>query len=132
MKDVKEASVHCRRRGSCHSRRFSTHDRTIQIGNWWLTSTASCPRARSRAPSSAPFIRTTWSTYGSPHDGLKGLTRCFQFSGFFSAPSPTPKVLPWKTFSASMSRSSVAMSSPCVLAIGVAVCWARSSGDAQT
>ena len=33
VKDVSDASVHCRLRGSCHSRRFSTAQRTIQIGS---------------------------------------------------------------------------------------------------
>ena len=52
--------------------------------------------------------------YGSPHDGRNGLHRCRQFAGLRSAPSPTPKVLPWKTLSASISPSSVATSRPCV------------------
>ncbi len=132
MKLVSEASEHCRRRGSCHSRRRSANERRIQIGSWWLTHTASCPRAASRAPAIAPIIRTTWSMYGSPQDGLNGLVRYFQYEGLRSEPSPTPKVLPSKMFSASISRGSAATVRPCALAIGSAVSCARSSGEATT
>ena len=39
--------------GRAAYRRPSTCSRTVQIGSWWLTRTASCPRAASRAASTA-------------------------------------------------------------------------------
>ena len=59
-------------------------------------------------------------------DGLNGLT-VLPVLGL--AQRPSWQVLPWKTLSASISRPSVARSSPCALAIGVAVSCARSSGE---
>ena len=103
-----------------------------QTGSWWLTSTASCPRASSRAAATAASIRSTCSVYGSPQDGRNGLRRYGQCSGWRSEPSPTPKVLPSKWLPASMSRSSVRISTSNAAAIGPAVSCARWSGEAMT
>ena len=54
--------------------RPSVASRIIQIGAWWLTMTASWPRAAMRASTIAWRIRSTSSTYGSPHDGRNGLS----------------------------------------------------------
>ena len=54
---VSDARPHCRRSGRCHSRRPSTKRRIVQIGSWWLTQTASCPSAASRADSAAASMR---------------------------------------------------------------------------
>jgi hypothetical protein len=54
---VKLASEHSRRRGSCHSRFFSTCRRSVQIGSWCETQTASCPSAASRAAIRAANMR---------------------------------------------------------------------------
>ena len=63
MKEVSEASVHWRRRGSCHSRRFSAKLRTIQIGSWWLTATASCGWCSNPlAPASGYYARVLVSS----------------------------------------------------------------------
>ena len=129
---MREASPHCRRSGRCQSRRPSTKRRTVQIGSWWLTQTASWPRAWSRALSAAASMRVAIKAYGSPQLGRNGLRRCGQFCGRRSAPSPTPKRLPSKTFSLSSSRSSVPTGTPKTSAIGVAVSCARCSGEAIT
>ena len=46
---VSEASPHCRWVGMCESGLPSTSRRSVQIGSWWLTQTASWPSAASRA-----------------------------------------------------------------------------------
>ena len=77
-----EASEHCRRRGSCQSRRPSTRSRVTQIGSWWLTATASWPRARvAGGGQRGEHPHGACSTYGSPHDGRNGLRRCRQCRG---------------------------------------------------
>jgi hypothetical protein len=57
VSDVTDASEHWRRRGSCQRRRCSADSRVTQTGSWWLTRTASCPRAASRAVSTAARTR---------------------------------------------------------------------------
>ena len=57
-------------------------------------------------------MRSTTTSYGSPHDGLSGLRRCHQFLGLRSAPSPLPNDLPSKTLVDSIRRGSVCTSSP--------------------
>ena len=41
VKDVRDASEHCRFRGSCQSRRPVAKERAVQMGSWWLTARAS-------------------------------------------------------------------------------------------
>ena len=84
-----------------------------------------------RARSTAPRMRAATSTYGSPQDGRSGLMRYFQLRGSRNAPSPGDTFLPSKMFSDSMRSASVAMLSPCRSAMGEAVCWARSRGEAM-
>ena len=62
VREVSEASAHSRRAGLCTSERPSVASRIIQIGAWWLTMTASWPRAASRASTTAARIRSTIST----------------------------------------------------------------------
>jgi hypothetical protein len=60
-REVTEHSVHWRRRGSCTNDRRSSESRVTQIGSWWETIAASCPRAASRASWIAANIRATIS-----------------------------------------------------------------------
>jgi hypothetical protein len=48
VKLVTDPSAHWREFGLCHRRLFSAARRLTQIGSWWLTHTASWPRAASR------------------------------------------------------------------------------------
>ncbi|OLT13391.1 hypothetical protein BJF78_03440 [Pseudonocardia sp. CNS-139] len=130
--DVSEASPHCRLRGSCQSRWPVTNRRSVQIGSWCETHTASWPSASVRARCTAPSMRCAMSRYGSPHDGVNGSRRRCQYCGARSAPPPTDTVLPSNLLSASISPSSVPTSRPCSAATGAAVCWARMSGEART
>src|SRR5689334_624521 len=126
--DVRLASPHWRRRGSCHSRLRWTYRRSVQIGSWCETHTASCPSAATRAACTAANIRCAITRYASPQDGVIGSRSTHQLRGLRNDPSPTRTFLPSKTLAASINRMSVVTSCPNCTAIGSAVSWARSSG----
>src|SRR5215472_13730284 len=104
VKLVTLPSAHWRLFGLCQRCLCSAASRLIQIGSWWLTQIASCPRAASRARSITWRIRAATCVYGSPQDGRKGFHRYRQFAGF-SASWVSVTVLPSRTFADSISRS---------------------------
>ena len=76
------ASVHCRLRGSCTSRRPSTLSRVIQIGSWWRDDHRLVPARRRRgrrAPRPASARRSPCTA--RPTTGVNGLHRCRQCRG---------------------------------------------------
>ena len=64
-----------RRRGSVASGLPCTVRATIQIGSWWLTTTASPLSVAAWMSATAAIIRSRIETNGSPHDGSDGLRR---------------------------------------------------------
>ena len=119
--------------GSCQSRLRSTSRRSVQIGSWWLTQTASCPSAASRARHAAANIRAAICAYGSPQDGRERVAQH----------PPVPRVAQTRRRRGRTAcpRTSSRLDQPLVqlrpagpsaAAIGSAVSCARSSGEATT